>query len=72
MYLKVIDGVKVCIYGKSYVEDATRRDLTVNAMSLDIQGRLYDYHDGHKHLAESKFITASNCSSPRMAEYIAK
>ena len=45
-------GEKVCKYGKSFEEDANRRDLTINAMSLDIKGRLYDYYDGQEHLAE--------------------
>jgi len=30
--------------------DALRRDLTFNAMSLDIDGNLYDYFDGEKDL----------------------
>ena len=31
---------------KSWEEDAQRRDLTYNAMSMDIDGNLYDYFDG--------------------------
>ncbi len=30
----------------SFVEDAARRDLTINAMSIDIEGNLYDYFAG--------------------------
>ena len=33
-------------YGVSWPEDAARRDLTINAMSLDVAGGLYDYHGG--------------------------
>ena len=31
---------------KSWEEDAKRRDLTYNAMSMDFEGNLYDYHGG--------------------------
>ena len=31
---------------RSWEEDAKRRDLTYNAMSMDFQGNLYDYHGG--------------------------
>ena len=36
--------------------DAERRDLTINAMSLDLQGKLYDYFDGQKHLDERRIV----------------
>lgn len=36
--------------------DAERRDLTINAMSLDLKGNLYDYFDGQKHLAERRIV----------------
>lgn len=36
--------------------DAERRDLTINAMSLDLRGNLYDYFDGQKHLAERRIV----------------
>ena len=43
---------------KSWEEDAKRRDLTYNAMSMDIDGELYDYHDGMDDLQNkvSKFV----------------
>jgi len=31
---------------RSWEEDAKRRDLTYNAMSMDFEGNLYDYHGG--------------------------
>tara|TARA_B110000046_G_scaffold3077_2_gene3317 strand:+ start:944 stop:5005 length:4062 start_codon:yes stop_codon:yes gene_type:complete len=31
---------------RSWEEDAKRRDLTYNAMSIDFEGNLYDYHGG--------------------------
>ena len=45
-------GEKICKYGRSFRDDANRRDLTVNAMSLDVEGRLYDYFNGRQHLKE--------------------
>lgn len=34
--------------------DANRRDLTINAMSLGLDGSLYDYFNGQQHLAERR------------------
>ena len=45
-------GGKVCRYGRSFRDDANRRDLTINAMSLDEEGTLYDYFHGRQHLQE--------------------
>ena len=39
-----------------WVVDAERRDLTINAMSLDFDGTLYDYFDGERHLKERKVL----------------
>lgn len=39
---------------KSFKEDAARRDLTFNAMSVDMRGRLYDYFDGVDDLKKGK------------------
>ncbi|MEH6404546.1 MAG: CCA tRNA nucleotidyltransferase [Sneathiella sp.] len=33
-------------YTKSWVDDAARRDFTINALSMEISGTLYDYFDG--------------------------
>lgn len=33
-------------FTKNWEEDANRRDLTFNAMSMDFNGTLYDYHGG--------------------------
>lgn len=43
---------------KSWEEDAKRRDLTYNAMSMDIDGEIYDYHNGMGDLQDkvSKFV----------------
>jgi poly(A) polymerase len=37
-----------------YLSDAQRRDFTINAMSIDEQGNLYDYFNGFKDLKDKK------------------
>ena len=37
-----------------WVADAERRDFTINAMSADPKGRVYDYNDGISDLAQGK------------------
>lgn len=37
-------------FGTDWVEDAKRRDFTMNALSLDAQGTLYDYFEGEADL----------------------
>lgn len=37
-------------FSKSLREDLNRRDFTVNAMAMDINGRIYDYHSGMEDL----------------------
>lgn len=39
-------------FTKSFKEDAARRDLTFNAMSVDFDGTVYDYFDGTRDLLE--------------------
>lgn len=41
-------------FTKSWEKDAERRDLTFNAMSLDLDGTLYDYHGGLEDLKSDK------------------
>lgn len=33
-------------FGRDFAADAARRDFTINALSLDIEGRVHDYCDG--------------------------
>ena len=42
------------IYTKSWNKDAARRDFTFNAMYLDGDSKLYDYHKGYEHLKDKK------------------
>lgn len=40
--------------------DALRRELTINALSLSMDGIVYDYADGFRHLKEGKIIFIDN------------
>jgi hypothetical protein len=46
----------VVVYTTDWQEDALRRDLTINAMSLDLNGTLYDYYNGLQHLLLRKCV----------------
>ena len=43
-------------FTRDWFEDSNRRDFTINAMSCDIKGNLYDYHSGVKDLKDGKII----------------
>jgi tRNA nucleotidyltransferase (CCA-adding enzyme) len=51
----------------SFEADAARRDLTINAMSMDFDGKLYDYFDGKRDLQE-KFIRFVGDAETRIRE----
>lgn len=54
---RVTDGRHAVVeFTTDWREDAQRRDLTINAMSLELDGTLYDYFDGQKHLAEKRVV----------------
>lgn len=36
----------VVSFANSWIEDSSRRDFTFNALYMDINGRIYDYHNG--------------------------
>jgi putative nucleotidyltransferase with HDIG domain len=39
-------------WGKTLQEDVERRDFTINAMAMDIKGKIYDFLDGQKDLKD--------------------
>ena len=52
---RITDGRHAVVdFTKDWRLDAQRRDLTINAMSLSLDGTLFDYYDGQKHLAEKR------------------
>lgn len=46
----------------SLKEDLLRRDFTINAMAMDINGNLHDYFDGQQHLKVRMIQTVGNAS----------
>ena len=54
----------VVAFTQSYREDALRRDLTFNAMSLDQAGNLYDYFQG---IEDLEAVTCALLATPEAA-----
>ncbi|MDQ0418557.1 tRNA nucleotidyltransferase (CCA-adding enzyme) [Croceifilum oryzae] len=52
---------------RSLRDDLQRRDFTINAMAMDLDGNLYDYFDGHADL-ESGIIRAVGTAKERFQE----
>lgn len=44
------------VYTQDWKQDALRRDLTINAMSMDLEGNLYDYYNGREHLQDKQIF----------------
>lgn len=44
--IEVIDGKMTATYSKGWEADAHNRDLTINSLSLDMDGNVYDYVGG--------------------------
>ena len=57
-------------FTKDWRLDALRRDLTINAMSLELDGTLYDYFDGQRHLAERKVAFVGDAHSRIREDYL--
>lgn len=46
------DGRRAVVaFGESFEEDSHRRDFTINALYEDIEGKVYDYHNGQSDLS---------------------
>lgn len=50
--------------------DAARRDFTINSMSMDYRGKLYDYFDGYKHLIQNKLIFVGDPEARIKEDYL--
>jgi len=49
------DGRRATVaFGRSFAHDAARRDLTINALSLDAQGHVHDYVGGLDDLSQGR------------------
>lgn len=61
---RITDGRHAVVdFTKDWKLDALRRDLTINAMSVSLDGTLYDYFEGQKHLAEKRIIFVGNAKT---------
>ena len=68
---KVTDGRHADVeFIKDWKTDALRRDLTINAMSLTLDGELYDYFDGQKHLAEKRILFVGDARTRIREDYL--
>lgn len=48
--MKIRRGRVMTKHGSSWKNDSKHRDLTINSMSVDMDGNLYDYHGGKEDL----------------------
>ena len=68
---QVTDGRHAVVqFVSDWKEDALRRDLTINAMSLSLDGTLYDYFDGEKHLMERRILFVGDPWSRIREDYL--
>ena len=58
------------LFGVSFKEDALRRDFTINAMSEDKDGNIYDYFDGKKDLKDKKLRFVGNAKTRIKEDYL--
>ena len=68
---KVTDGRHAIVdFTTDWRLDALRRDLTINAMSVTLDGALFDYFEGQKHLAEKKVVFVGDAKSRIEEDYL--
>lgn len=68
---RLTDGRHAVVeYTQDWRLDAERRDLTINAMSLELNGTLHDYYDGQHHLAERKIRFVGNAQTRIKEDYL--
>lgn len=54
-------------FTRSFEQDARRRDLTMNAMSMDFDGVVYDYFNGQQDI-ENNIVRFVGCAKDRIQE----
>lgn len=57
-------------FGRSFEEDAARRDFTINAMFEDRNGRLYDYYSGRQDLDDGILRFVGEATSRIREDYL--
>ncbi len=68
---RVTDGRHAVVdFTNDWRLDALRRDLTINSMSLGVDGTLYDYFDGQRHLLEKKVVFVGDARTRIREDYL--
>lgn len=60
----------VCTYGRDWLADLGRRDLTINAMSMDFDGNLYDPFGGHDDLKAGRVRFVGDATRRMSEDYL--
>lgn len=65
------DGRRATVaYTRNWLKDLERRDLTINAMSMDFEGKLFDPFNGVKHLKQGKVQFVGNPDQRIQEDYL--
>ncbi|XP_072761725.1 CCA tRNA nucleotidyltransferase 1, mitochondrial isoform X2 [Anoplolepis gracilipes] len=57
-------------FTKDWKLDANRRDLTINSMFLDLDGKLYDYFHGYEDLQKKRVVFVGEASQRIREDYL--
>ena len=57
-------------FGKDFRADAARRDFTINAMSMDRHGRVFDYFSGQEHLRQRLVVFVGDAQTRIQEDYL--
>lgn len=65
------DGRRATVaYTRDWLKDLERRDLTINAMSMDFEGKLFDPFNGAEHLKQGKVQFVGRASERIQEDYL--
>ena len=65
------DGRRAIVsFGQSFEEDAKRRDFTINSLSEDSSGKIYDYFSGQEHLKAKKLVFVGSARKRIQEDYL--
>ena len=68
---RITDGRHAVVdFTKDWKLDALRRDLTINAMGLTLDGTLYDYFNGLEHLEEKRVQFVGDATMRIQEDYL--
>jgi len=60
----------VVAYTRDFEDDAARRDLTINAMSMDFDGKIYDYFGGQEDLRNFRMRFVGDANARVKEDYL--